>query len=223
MKGSWRVLGTGLLACGILYGVEQGLHVNYLVQSLVKIALFLGLPLCFYLADRRGRQMQVNRQLQPSGRGWGYALLLGLMSFAAVLAAYFLLKSWIDFAHIVEDLQERLKVTQRNYLLIGAYVVLVNSFLEEVFFRGFLFARLYQRGYGIQAYLFSSILFALYHVSIFRTWFSGPLMALALTGLTLGGLIFCWLNRKTLKIHLSWTAHIFADLAIIWIGYTLFF
>lgn len=223
MKKTWLVMTAGIAACGILFVIEQGIHVDYLTQSLIKIGLFLVIPLGFHWADRHERQMTVNRQLDSEKNGWIFAIALGALSFGAVLGAYALLRPLIDFPHIVADLQGRLKVSQMNYLLIGAYVVFINSFLEEVFFRGFIFAQLYKNGQRIKAYILSSILFALYHVSIFRTWFTWPMMALALVGLTVGGMIFCWLNRKNLKIHFSWIAHIFADLAIIWIGYTLFF
>jgi membrane protease YdiL (CAAX protease family) len=223
MKKTCVVMAIGIMACGILYGIEQGIHVDYLTQSLVKILLFLVIPLGFIRAEREDRNMTVIRQQGSSKNGWWHAILLGIFSFSAVLGGYYLLRSFIDFPHIIEDLQTRLKVSQMNYLLIGAYVVFINSFLEEVFFRGFIFARLYRNGQRVRAYLLSSVLFALYHISIFQTWFTWPMMALALCGLVIGGMIFCWLNRKTLKIHYSWIAHIFADLAIIWIGYTLFF
>lgn len=223
MKKSEIIIAIGIMACGVLYGVEQGFHVDYLTQSLVKIILFLAIPLLFVWTERNERSMILVRHPESSKTGWLYAILLGIFSFGAVLGAYYLLRPFIDFQHIVADLQNRLKVSRINYLLIGAYVILFNSFIEEVFFRGFVFARLYRNGQRVRAYLLSSILFALYHVSIFKTWFTWPMMVLALTGLMVGGMIFCWLNRRTLKIHYSWIAHIFADIAIIWIGYTLFF
>lgn len=223
MKKSGIIIAIGILACGVLYGVEQGFHVDYLTQSLVKIVLFLAIPLLFAWAERHERNMILARHPESGKTGLLYAVLLGMFSFVVVLGAYYLLRPFIDFQHIVTDLQNRLKVSRINYLLIGAYVILFNSFIEEVFFRGFVFARIYRNGQRARAYLLSSILFALYHVSIFKTWFSWPMMALALTGLAVGGVIFCWLNHKTLKIHYSWIAHIFADIAIIWIGYTLFF
>ena len=223
MKKSWIVFVIGIMACGILYGIEQRIHVDYLTQSLVKIVLFLVIPLGFIRAERKEGKMIVSCRMEDSKNGWLFAIILGVFSFVAVLGAYILLRGFIDFPHIVNDLQNRLKISQMNYLLIGAYVVFFNSFLEEVFFRGFIFARLYRNGFRAQAYLFSSVLFALYHVSIFKTWFTWPMMVVVLCGLVVGGIIFCWLNRKTLSIQYSWIAHVFADLAIILIGYTLFF
>lgn len=223
MKKSWIIMAIGIMACGVLYGIEQGFHVDYLTQSLVKIVLFLVIPLIFLGVERNERSMTLVRHQQNNKSGWLYAILLGMFSFVVVLGAYYILRPFIDFPHIVTDLQNRLKVSRMNYLLIGAYVIFINSFLEEVFFRGFIFARLYQNGLRLRAYFLSSLLFALYHVSIFQTWFAWPMMLLALFGLMVGGIIFCWLNHRTLKIHYSWIAHVFADMAIIWIGYTLFF
>lgn len=223
MKKTIVISAVSLFACGVLYGIEQGMHVNYLIQSLVKIALFLLIPAVFYWSNRHERRMTVSRRSNNGGNNWIYAVLLGVLSFGAVLGAYLILSPFIDFAHVVADLQNRLKVTQMNYLLIGAYVIFINSLLEEVFFRGFVFAELYKKGRRFYAYFFSSLLFAAYHISIFRTWFEWPLMILALLGIMTGGLIFCWLNRHELKITYSWIAHVFADIAIIGIGYTLFF
>lgn len=82
---------------------------------------------------------------------------------------------------------------------------------------------LYQKGNKKLAYIFSALLFSIYHVSIFKTWFNWIVIALALTGLFIGGIIFNAINVKAKSIVNSWIIHIFADIAIILIGIKMFY
>ncbi len=59
-----------------------------------------------------------------------------------------------------------------------------NSLIEEYFFRGVIFRSLFER-LPVFAYIISSLLFSLYHLAIFGTWFSGYILFLALFGLFL--------------------------------------
>jgi membrane protease YdiL (CAAX protease family) len=119
-------------------------------------------------------------------------------------------------------METKSKITAANFIFIAIYITLGNSLLEEFFFRGFIFLNLRQLGKEKFAYLFSALLFAIYHISIFQSWFTLPLMLLSLFGLFTIGIVFNWLNTKTNTIINSWIVHIFADLAIILIGLKLF-
>jgi membrane protease YdiL (CAAX protease family) len=99
---------------------------------------------------------------------------------------------------------------------------LINSFLEEFFFRGFVFLNVYETGNKGWAYLFSALLFALYHIAIFATWFNIPLMLLALFGLMVIGFVFNYLDTLSNNFLNSYLVHIFANLAIVLIGLALF-
>ncbi len=108
-------------------------------------------------------------------------------------------------------------VTGNNFWLVSLYIAFVNSFLEEFFFRGFGFLSLGEALGPKAAYLFSSLLFALYHVAIMASWFS-----LALFLLLTAGLLFNWLDSRTNSLYPSWFVHICANLAINSIGFLLF-
>ena len=79
--------------------------------------------------------------------------------------------------------------------------------------------KFYQAGNKVFAYLFSSVLFAIYHVAIFATWFNVWLILLALLGLFIVGILFNWLNTKSNNFLNSWILHIMADIAVVSIGY----
>ena len=72
------------------------------------------------------------------------------------------------------------------------------------------------------AYLFSSVIFALYHVGMLVDMFQFGVLLLLLAGLIVGGCIFNYLNEKNRNIYPSWFVHMFANFAINTVGFILF-
>lgn len=215
------IVGSSLIAVGIMFLVEQFFTISYLWKTLAKLVLFIGLPLIY--ARSVGKQnIFRNLNLKNNTKTLRYGLRLGLASAVIVLAAYFVFKQFIDLENILNDLETRLKITATNFILVGLYITLINSLIEELFFRGFIFLEIHQRGRPVLAYLFSAILFALYHVAIFATWFTLPITALALFGLFAVAIVFNYLDLKTNNFIPSWITHLCADAAIIGIGMTWF-
>lgn len=212
----WIIV-TAIIVCLILYFVEQILEVNYVIKTGTKWALFLGIPL---LLDKYIDKRAVEKHFHKEGLIFGF--LFGLGSFAVVIGAYFLLQDFINFPFIINELQTKSKITAANFIFIAIYVTFGNSFLEEFFFRGFIFLNLKHLGSEKLAYIFSALLFALYHIAIFQTWFSFSMTLVALFGLLTIAIIFNWLNTKTNTFINSWIVHIMADIAIILIGFRLF-
>lgn len=209
-------------ACILLYIIEQDLAVNYAVKTLAKILLFMGVAFYyqrFVAIANSGKRTQGSllkkRSLLPG-------LLVGSAAFAIIILTYYLTTDFIDYQGIVNELQDKSGITAMNFIFVGLYITLGNSFLEEYFFRGFVFFNLYQQGSVKLAYVFSSLAFALYHMAIFRTWFAGWLMILALAGLLGIALILNVLTARSGSFASSWVAHALADSAIILIGLRLF-
>lgn len=69
------------------------------------------------------------------------------------------------------------------------------------------------------AFLFSSIMFAVYHIAFIGPSFPWQMLILALVGLTAGGLIFDLIDAKSGNICPSWFVHMFADLSLMTIWY----
>ena len=72
------------------------------------------------------------------------------------------------------------------------------------------------------AYLFSSLSFALYHIAMMIGWFDWYMIALAIVGLVVGGMLFNYFNEKNGNVYMSWLIHMFANFAINSIGFVLF-
>ncbi len=104
--------------------------------------------------------------------------IIGAAVFIIIAAAYFLLGSMIDFNAIKNELETKLKITASTFIFVGLYITFINSFIEELFFRGYIFLNLYKAGFRKTGFTVSSFLFGLYHMAIFQTWFPLPLIIL---------------------------------------------
>lgn len=221
MKQKYIII-SSLISCIGLYFIEQVLGANYALKTISKLILFIIIPYIYIkFIDASNIKTSLNlRNLDKKRLKLG--ILFGLASFLIILISYILLKEVIDLKKIAEELQNRSRITPVNFIFVGIYITLINSFLEEFFFRGFIFLNLYNLGKGKLAYLYSSLLFGLYHIAIFKTWFNIWLILLCLLGLIVVGFIFNWLNTRSKNFINSWLVHIFADSAIILIGFKMF-
>ena len=113
-------------------------------------------------------------------------------------------------------------ITAENFIYVSLYISLMNSFLEEFFFRGFGFITLKKYASREMAYLFSSSLFAVYHIGMLVGMFHFGALLLLMVGLIVGGCIFNFLNERNENIYPSWFVHMFANFAINTVGFILF-
>lgn len=217
-----KIVLSSILICGIFYIIEQYTTLPYLFTTLGKIILFGGTSCAlYYLYNNRSPKELI---LSETGiKNVKFGIVIGLLVLIVVWIGYFIFRSMIDLDLIMEELLTSSAITKYNYPLVALYITFGNSFLEEIFFRGFIFLQLYSKGYKNLAYIFSSGLFAIYHIAIFKTWFNPIIILIALVGLFVGGIIFNYINTKTKSILNSWLVHIFADIAIVAIGFTMFY
>ncbi|MBW9155827.1 CPBP family intramembrane glutamic endopeptidase [Clostridium tagluense] len=221
MKKKYIIL-SSLVACILLYFVEQVLVVSYVVKTIIKILFFIFIPYAYSkFIKKQKRSKAINyKNIDKDHLKMGF--LFGIMSFFIVLITYYLLRNIIDLHSISEKLQINSKITASSFIYVGLYITFGNSFLEEYFFRGFIFLNLYELKSKKFAYIYSSLLFGLYHIAIFKTLFNSGLVGLALIGLISIGFIFNWLDTKSKNFINSWIVHILADSAIIIIGLRMF-
>lgn len=210
------------LVCTILFFAEQIWRFSYFTTTPLKIALFLALVLGYRRWIAVTGRRRTGALLHLRGVSILRGLTIGLTSAAVIIGTYLVLRQGLDLDGIAKDLIEKSKVTPLNFLLIGLYITVGNSLLEEYFFRGFLYFSLHDLGFKRTALFFSATLFAAYHLAIFSTWFSLGYMALALVGLELIGFVYAWMNYKSRSIVNSWLAHAIADAAIMTIGLKMF-
>ncbi len=210
-----------LLSAVAMSFVDGFIQPPYLYKSILKIFLFLLVPLIYFLLFR-DEISSLKQLFTPRKKDFLFALSLGAGVFAVVMLAYFLFRNYIDFSGIKDSLTSGIGVNAGNFIYVSLYISLVNSLLEEFFFRGFAFIILKKHMSRWFAYLFSSALFALYHVGMTNGWFHFLIYILAMLGLFAGGCIFDFLNEKCRNIYPSWLVHMFANFAINTVGCILF-
>jgi len=208
-----------IIACICMGIVDAIIEPGYLVKSIIKVLLFLGMPIVYALFSKDGN---IRKVITPDRKGILLATVVGFAVYAIVLSAYFIFRNIFDFSALTTSLTTTTGVNKQNFIWVALYISFINSFLEEYFFRGFAFLTLKKQTGRMVAYCFSATMFAFYHVAIMIGWFHYLVVILALIGLFIGGLIFDWLDEKYNNIYLSWLVHMFANFATNTIGFILF-
>lgn len=201
--------------------IDAFVQPNYFTKIPIKILFFLALPLLFFVRNKKDFG-DFKKLFRFQKKGILQALLLALGVYAVILTGYFLTKDIIDFSNVTSSLTGGMGITAENFLYVSLYISLMNSFLEEFFFRGFGFITLKKYTSRKTAYLLSSVLFAFYHVGMLVEMFHFGVLLLLLAGLIVGGCIFNYLNEKNDNIYPSWFVHMFANFAINTVGFILF-
>ena len=212
---------TGLLlalaALAVVFLVEQVLQPVYWVKSLLKAAAFLGAILIYAAVSRQGflETIRLRRLTGAKPLLWCMGLFFGG---AALL--FVLFRNQLDLTGIRDSLTRKEQLTRQNCLFVFAYIILCNAFLEEAFFRGFLFGLFQNKKIGA---LVSALLFSVYHIGIFITWFNPFLFFLCVVGLTAVGLFLQWVSERYQTIAAGYLIHACASIAINTVGALLIF
>ncbi len=201
--------------------IDAFVHPDYFLKIPVKILFFLAFPLLFFVFSKEDFK-KIKTLFTFKKKGLLKSLLLGVGIYAVIVGGFFLTRNVIDYSSVTVSLGGNMGITAQNFLYVSLYISLMNSFLEEFFFRGFGFITLKKYTSRKFAYIFSSSLFALYHVGMLIGMFSVPVLLLLLLGLVAGGCIFNYLNEENDNIYASWFTHMFANFAINTVGFILF-
>jgi membrane protease YdiL (CAAX protease family) len=201
--------------------IDAFIHPNYFVKIPIKIVFFLALPMLFFVKNREAfsdfKKLFVFRK-----SGILKAFLLGIGVYAVIVGGFLLTRNIIDYSNVTFNLTDGMGITASNFIYVSLYISLMNSFLEEFFFRGFGFITLKKYTTRKVAYIFSSVLFAIYHVGMLVGMFEFWALLLLLFGLIIGGCIFNFLNELNDNVYPSWFVHMFANFAINTVGFILF-
>lgn len=208
-----------IIACIVMGIVDAVIQPGYAIKSAIKIIMFLLIPIVYGLFLK---EFNIKNLMKPDKKGLCIALCLGFVIYGVVLGAYWIFKDVFDFSALTGSLNETTGVNKSNFIWVAIYISFVNSLLEEFFFRGFSFITLKKLTSRRFAYVFSSMVFALYHIAMMIGWFGLPVILIYLVGLFIGGMIFNRFDEKRENIYLSWLIHMFANFATNTIGFILF-
>ena len=217
-KKSLALIITVVICCIVIAAVETVIEPAYAVKSAVKAAMFLAAPLAvmkIFGIKAFGESFKL------SLKSFMKLLALGGGIYLIVIAGYLITKNLFDYAELVASLSKDQKVSAERFIPVAVYISIGNSFLEEFLFRQVAFLKLKELSSAKTAYIFSSLMFAVYHVAMIGQSFPPLLLIPSLVGLAVGGLIFDWVDEKGGHIYGSWFIHAFADFALmtVWLIY----
>ena len=119
MKQARSILAILLFGCAVMAVVDGVIQPGYAIKSLVKLTLFLGLPLWW------SRQAKVS--LRPLfarlRQGLGWAAGIGAGVFAVILGGFFLTRGIFDFSGLTAALTAGTGVRRENFLWVALYHV----------------------------------------------------------------------------------------------------
>lgn len=212
------IIVTAVIAILILYIVDQHFLLSYNIKILIKLILFAGIPIG-YIKISGDNFIKTSLENRSSIFKMDISKALGIFVVSVIVIAFLAFRQYFDIEIIANDFENKYKIVGNQIIYYGIYLSFINSLLEEFFFRGFIFLGIKNRKNIGLAYVFSSLMFAIYHIANFKNWFNGIIFTLTLIGLFIGGLIFNKLDDKKNTFFNSWFVHICADLAIVVIGY----
>jgi len=211
------ILSMTLIMVVSLYLIDQTFQLNYFIKSGAKITLF-AIGIFIYIRLFKYNYLAISFKHFKFSKRPTKVHLFGIFLIVFLIAVFFIFKQFMNVDKMVDDFVNKYHVTKANIYAYGAYIIIVNAFLEELFFRGFIFLNLREAGFKKTAYGISSLTFAIYHISIFQSWFAPWIMILFVFGLALGGIIFAYVDDKQETFLNSWFIHMCADVGIIIIG-----
>ena len=218
-KNAIAVLLLSLALCVCMGLVDAVLSPPYAMKSAFKWVLFGAIPVAYLLLTKSFEPRKLF-SLQKKHAKLIAPLAVGI--FAVIMIAFFALRNFIDFSSVTDSVTADAGVTRENFIFVALYIALINSFLEEFFFRGFCFFSLRPLGLPF-AYVASALLFSAYHVAFMDGWLSPVIFALSLLGMAIGGAIFAFLNHKTESLLPSYFVHMASNLATNLIGIIMFY
>lgn len=204
--------------------IQHFLQPNYFLASSYKIIFLLPLVWRYFFHKKswkealtEGFSWQNYKKYFSHALGWGF--LFSIIYFSA----FFVFQNMIPAELIVQKLQSAAAITATNIVFIGLYIILINSLLEEFFWRGFFFKEMHALHGWLFAYLMTGIGFSLYHVAYFWQWFTySGIFAIAVAGLFFYSLFMCMLFQKYQDLFTCWIIHALVDIVQIGIALVLF-
>ena len=182
-------------------------------------------PLAYVVLILKSRPRPTRR---PTA-GLGPALLFGavVMGLTLLLYHFWLVPEKVFQGGPTQQIQSKISgwglTTGWQFFLLSLFYALIHSFLEEYYWRWFVFRQLRERislGWSISI---SSLGFMAHHVVMLVFYFKESLFIAFLfcAAVAIGGAVWAWLYDRHKSLLGPWLSHALVDAAIFIIGYTL--
>lgn len=206
----FQVVGSYLYYRAFTGATAQGFYIG------TKIILVAWPLLWFFVM----REAFLRKREWKIGRGLLFGFLYGALIGGAILGIYFTFQEYFaQFAGGVAAKISDLGIGGSKYLLFAIFLSVVHSFLEEYYWRWFVFGGLMLRLKPLWAGIVASAAFAGHHYIVL--WAFLPLWQVLLFGslVGVGGGIWCYIYYKTGRLSANWISHLLVDMAIMYVGW----
>jgi len=208
---------TAILFIAVMYLTEQILKPGYLIKALIKLSsIVLILLINSKIHQEKLKNLIYFRNMKPAKNLY----LAMAVVFFGTLIIFCLIRNYLDLASIRQNLITKEQLTKQNCLFVFAYIAIVNSFLEEALFRGFLYHIFEHSKTGM---IFSACAFSLYHLGIIDNWLNPAILIFCMIGLVAVGIFLQMICNHYESLKASWIVHGCANLAINTIGFILIY
>jgi membrane protease YdiL (CAAX protease family) len=154
----------------------------------------------------------------------------GAIVIAAGLAVYFV---WLAPLGVFAESQPAIRgkvaemqlATPARYIALSLFYAFVHSFLEEYYWRWFVYRQCRAAMPVAPAIAVSSLGFMAHHVLVLAQFFgwTSPLTYLLSLGVAIGGVFWAWLYERYGTLAGPWLSHLLLDAGIFAVGYHLVF
>ena len=174
-----------------------------------------------------GWVLLVNKSVFPRIRfktkGLFAGILSGLIIGGVILLVYFLVfKGRIDFSEIKLK-AEQYKFTGINYFFYAFFLTIINSSIEEYYWRWFTLSKLRNLISDNKAIFISAVGFTLHHIIVLLVYFGLMFGLLFSIGVFIGGIIWAYFYKRYDSILPCIISHLIVDAALMIIGYDVIF
>lgn len=199
---------SGSPIMGIVYGASK--VIQFSLPVLV-VALLLRQPIRFF---------------PGKSRGLGPGIAFGAVVSIAIIALYLgYLKTSPVFAGFDAALREKLAgmgaTTPARYALLACFIAIFHSFLEEYYWRWFVYGQLRRLTRPAVAMVVSAIGFAAHHVIVvaaYTGWHQWKWILFFSLGVAVGGAVWNFLYARHNSLMAPWISHLLVDVALLIVG-----
>lgn len=181
-----------------------------LFSSVITVLIFLVVPIIWYLLVNRYSIKEMLSYLKLRSERIDEAFLWGILAAITMLVIVFIIGfALYSFGYDQEDLSNVDVLAGNLSIASMAFIIIVQSFSEEVFFRGFLLDKIDSVAGEKMAIFVTALLFGLAHMSYGKIY---PVIMPVIMGFLLGFVVF-----KTKNLYSAIIAHMafnFASFAL---------
>ena len=209
-----------IIAVITLVVLEYVFGLQYISKQVARLILFIIIPLVMIYVIKGSTIRDKIKVTRPTLKELKIPLIASVVIFIGTIGGYFLIQFMFDMEKVIEGLAD-IGIGMHNVWVWVIYLSFVNSFIEEFFFRGYIYYSLENRS-KLLAIIVSSAMFSFYHVVLMALLFNIWTVVFTIVGLFIVGVFLAYINKFGKSFINSWIIHISADIAVVLIAIYMF-